>query len=78
VQLTGGQPANVTPDPETWRNVAPPIAAIARGKSNPCRSARPGFAGEWSVVVVVEAAGDDGDHVVLDVVDEPVLLGDPA
>jgi hypothetical protein len=31
-----------------------------------------------SVVVVVEAAGDDGHDVVLDVVHEPVLLGDPA
>jgi alpha-tubulin suppressor-like RCC1 family protein len=32
---------------------------------------------KWSVVVVVEAAGDDDDRVVLDVVDEPVFLGDP-
>ncbi len=31
-----------------------------------------------SVVVVVEAAGDYGDHVGLDVVHEPVLLGYPA
>jgi hypothetical protein len=31
-----------------------------------------------SVIVVVEAAGDDGDHVMLDVIDQPVLLGYPA
>jgi hypothetical protein len=31
-----------------------------------------------SVVIVVETAGDDGDHVGLDVVHEPVLLGYPA
>jgi hypothetical protein len=31
-----------------------------------------------SAVVVVEATGHDGDHVVLDVVDQPVLLGYPA
>ena len=30
------------------------------------------------VIVVVETAGDDGDHVGLDVVHEPVLLGYPA
>jgi hypothetical protein len=34
--------------------------------------------GPGSVVVVVEAAGDDGDHIGLDVVHEPVLLGYPA
>jgi hypothetical protein len=31
-----------------------------------------------SVIVVVEATGDDGDHVGLDVVHEPVLLSYPA
>ncbi len=31
-----------------------------------------------SVIVVVEAAGDDGDRIGLDVVHEPVLLGYPA
>jgi hypothetical protein len=34
--------------------------------------------GPASVVVVVEAAGDDGNHVRLDVVDQTVLLGYPA
>jgi hypothetical protein len=36
------------------------------------------FGTHRSVVVVVETAGDDGDHVRLDIVDEPVLLGYPA
>jgi hypothetical protein len=35
-------------------------------------------AGLSSVVVVVETAGDDSDHVRLNVVNEPVFLGDPA
>jgi hypothetical protein len=37
-----------------------------------------GGADRVSVVVVVETAGDDGDHVGLEVVHEPVLLGNPA
>jgi len=41
------------------------------------RAQRHSLVRKWSVVVVVEAAGDDDDRVLLDVVDQPVFLGDP-
>jgi N-acyl homoserine lactone hydrolase len=60
-----------------------PVAVVAEPK--PRRASRtPGSGlvvmtrGSVSVVVVVETAGDDSDHVGLDVVHEPVLLGYPA
>jgi hypothetical protein len=56
------------PSPLGYATSAAEHPALARGQDK-----RSG-----SVVVVVEAAGDDGDHVGLDVVHEPVLLGYPA
>jgi len=70
-------------------STAPPADQARRPSllagAKPCRTSRapdsglvPMTGGPVSVVVVVETAGDDGNHVGLDVVHEPVLLGYPA
>jgi 2',3'-cyclic-nucleotide 2'-phosphodiesterase (5'-nucleotidase family) len=55
------------------------VAGPAHTRPQNTRSGVVAMAGRpGSVVVVVETAGDDGDHVGLDVVHKPVLLSYPA